>query len=161
MTKVIPASEGMKLVKGAHGYLVEVPESTSIGKNSHIYSGVRLGMNCRLGDAVTIEHGSRLGNKVTVGNDTEIQGNSIVMSDVIICSNCNLNGVVIAEDVFISNDVEIGPNTDVRKGVRIPSNWKIPADCIVNPGIDGFPVVIPKPQSFRCNVNGTISTGYR
>lgn len=123
------------------GRKMRVPESTIIGNECRINRDTSFGEMCVLGDNVRIK--SSLGNNVNIGDD------------------CDIQAKLIGDNVRIGTGVSIQHDVVVRPGVIIPDNWLIPYGCVVNPGIGGLPVVVTPAPSFRCNINGQLSTGGR
>jgi UDP-3-O-[3-hydroxymyristoyl] glucosamine N-acyltransferase len=110
----------------------------------------QFGENCEIGKNVYIGHHVVVGNHVKIGDHTHIHSNAIIHDHVLIGSNCVIHsGVVIGTDgfgyerdldgtsfkiphiggVIIEDDVEIGSNSCVARGVLsntvISKNTKI------------------------------------
>lgn len=154
------AKEGTKTVDTSWGGKLTVPASTVVGKKFNTKSSlVIVGEDCvfgdyvsldahEVGDSVRIDYGSSVDEYCTIGNNVTIGSNTMVGK------RCQ-----IERSVVIGNDVHVGQSVTVQPGVIIPDNWIIPNGAIVNPGKDGFPVVIVPVPDFSCNVSGRISVG--
>ncbi|BCD68030.1 UDP-3-O-(3-hydroxymyristoyl)glucosamine N-acyltransferase [Nitratiruptor sp. YY09-18] len=109
-----------------------------IGKNTTIAQNVYIGYDTHIGDNVTIMPGCFIGDNVTIGNNTLIYPNVTIYRDCKIGKNCIIHaGTVIGSDgygfahtkdgrhikiyqngnVVIEDDVEIGANCTVDRGV--------------------------------------------
>ena len=131
----------------------QVPESVTFGKDFRGAIRAHIAASCQFGDRVSLGFCHiRIGEHVVVGNDVLIEASAIA-DRVTIGNNCNIGErSVLEDDVRIGDNVTIGRGVKLKNGVIVPSYWEIPYGYIVNPGLNGSPVLIaPQPQ-FRCNV---------
>jgi UDP-3-O-[3-hydroxymyristoyl] glucosamine N-acyltransferase len=153
LTETATPKAGMKIVTLSKGVEREVPESTMIGEGCW-FGSRQIGEHCVIGDGASF--GGKLGNNVTIGNDSDI-GSIDIPDDTRIGSRVLMSGRIrLPAGITIGNDVVIRGDIEIRPGVTtIPTGWSICYDSTVNPGPDGFPVVIVAPPQFRCNVTAS------
>lgn len=158
----VAAKKGMRIVT-RNGNAVQVSETTEVSETTRFSWELYeiSGQHCKFGDNTRISTES-FGDSVIVGADTVIDERVEVGNSVQIGTGCLIHGnAVVGSEVTIGNNVTIGGGARIKRGVYIPDDWEIPGGLTVNPGPDGFPMVMPSPpQSFRCNVQGTLRTHY-
>lgn len=113
-----------------------------IGKNCLIHANVSIGDNCIIGDNVIIHAGTRIGGdgfyykKRETGYDKlKSVGNVIIENDVEIGANCTIDrgvtaSTIIGEGTKIDNLVQIGHDTIIGKKCLFASQVGI-AGCVV------------------------------
>lgn len=153
MAKTATPKEGMKIVSLGQGMDREVPESLQLGEDCWFYPGEVIGENCVLGNDVSFR--GRLGNNVRIGNHVNLERVDIPDNTTIGSNVAIAGGVKLPTGITIGNNVVLIGEIEVRPGVNIPDNWAIHCACTVNPGPDGFPVVIVAPPRFHCNVTAS------
>ena len=114
-----------------------VATDAELGEGVSVGAGAVIGAGCRLEEGVVIGPNCTLGEGVTIGAGTQLVANVVVMDGVRIGRNCLIHpGAVIGSDGFglardgerwekvpqlgsvvIEDDVEIGANTTVDRGV--------------------------------------------
>ncbi|MFZ1258664.1 MAG: DapH/DapD/GlmU-related protein [Candidatus Saccharimonas sp.] len=151
MTRKKVVKPGYKLVKITGGYLVEVPEDLEVGEELTLswHGTLFAGKNCKLGNNVRLDYVDKLGDNVAIGDETSISGSKIG-SNVTVGAGCTIQASEL-RDVTIGDNVVIKTGVQIQPGVAIPDNWHITSGCVVNPGIDGAPVVIPPKPECRCS----------
>lgn len=124
-----------------------------LGKNVTFYNNVilwgpgtiKFGDNCAVGDNVII-YSSKDGG-ISIGNDTLIAANSyLIDSDHSFLKNklIRLQPMNI-KPISIGNDVWIGANTTILKGLTIGDGAIVGANSLVNRSVDSFTVVAGVP----------------
>ena len=115
----------------------------SIGKNCHIFPNVVIGDRTQIGDNVTIQSGTVLGGdafyyrKLDGNFDKLISvGNVIIENNVEIGCNCTIDrgvtdSTIIGEGSILDNQIQIGHDTIIGKKVLIASQVGIAGCCIV------------------------------
>ena len=115
----------------------------SIGKNCHIFPNVVIGDRTQIGDNVIIQSGTVLGGdafyyrKLDGNFDSLISvGNVIIENNVEIGCNCTIDrgvtdSTIIGEGSILDNQIQIGHDTIIGKKVLIASQVGIAGCCIV------------------------------
>lgn len=115
----------------------------SIGKNCHIFPNVVIGDQTEIGDNVIIQSGTVLGGdafyyrKLDGNFDKLISvGNVIIENNVEIGCNCTIDrgvtdSTIIGEGSVLDNQIQIGHDTVIGKKVLIASQVGIAGCCIV------------------------------
>lgn len=157
MTKPAKNASATKVVETYQGGKLTVPASTTIGgifaTNSSL---IVIGKNCTFGantyiDAREIGEGCTFEDEIVVRKDCSIGNHVTIGSNSYIAEQCR-----IADNVTIGERTHLEPEIFVQPGVIIPDDWRIPRGAIVNPGLNGFPVVImPATPALRCNVTAS------
>ena len=122
---------------------VVLGNDVSIGKNCHIFPNVVIGDCTQIGDNVTIQSGTVLGGdafyyrKLDGNFDKLISvGNVIIENNVEIGCNCTIDrgvtdSTIIGEGSILDNQIQIGHDTIIGKKVLIASQVGIAGCCIV------------------------------
>ena len=122
---------------------VVLGNDVSIGKNCHIFPNVVIGDRTQIGDNVTIQSGTVLGGdafyyrKLDGNFDKLISvGNVIIENNVEIGCNCTIDrgvtdSTIIGEGSILDNQIQIGHDTIIGKKVLIASQVGIAGCCIV------------------------------
>lgn len=122
---------------------VVLGNDVSIGKNCHIFPNVVIGDCTQIGDNVTIQSGTVLGGdafyyrKLDGNFDKLISvGNVIIENNVEIGCNCTIDrgvtdSTIIGEGSVLDNQIQIGHDTIIGKKVLIASQVGIAGCCIV------------------------------
>ena len=118
-----------------------VSESARIGNNVNIFPGAFIGENAVIGDNCDIHPGVHIGDGTTLGHDVTVYANTVIYFDVEIGNRVIIHaGAVIGADGFgyrfrngkfdkipqlgtvqIQDDVEIGANTTIDRGMIGPT----------------------------------------
>lgn len=113
---------------------------TKIGKNTHIQPGVFIGKNVVIGDNCLIHSNVSINSDCTLGNNVIIQSNTVLSSDAFYYKKRpeGYDRLLSGGNLIIENDVEIGANCTIDKGVsgstRIGTGSKV--DNLVQIGHD-------------------------
>ena len=122
---------------------VVLGNDVSIGKNCHIFPNVVIGDCTQIGDNVTIQSGTVLGGdafyyrKLDGNFDRLISvGNVIIENNVEIGCNCTIDrgvtdSTIIGEGSVLDNQIQIGHDTVIGKKVLIASLVGIAGCCII------------------------------
>ena len=122
---------------------VVLGNDVSIGKNCHIFPNVVIGDRTQIGDNVIIQSGTVLGGdafyyrKLDGNFDRLISvGNVIIENNVEIGCNCTIDrgvtdSTIIGEGSILDNQIQIGHDTIIGKKVLIASQVGIAGCCIV------------------------------
>lgn len=153
MANGIKLKAGYKFINPDKPEKGQVPESVTFGVEFEGAIHASIGPGCDFGDYVSLNWSSIvIGDDVRVGNYVVLKARN-VGDCVTIGDNCVFESdVVIESGVAIGSNVYLASRVKVKSGVVIPDHWEIPFGCIVNPGPNGFPVVIPPYPQFHCNV---------
>lgn len=121
---------------------VFVGNNVKIGKNCLIHANVSIGDNCIVGDNVIIHSGTRIGGdgfyykKRETGFDKlKSVGNVVIENDVEIGANCTIDrgvtaSTIIGEGTKIDNLIQIGHDTIIGKKCLFASQVGV-AGCVV------------------------------
>lgn len=120
-----------------------------IGNNVTFYNNViiwgpgtiKIGNNCAIGDNTIIY--ASVGGGVTIGNDTLIAANTYIIDQD---HSFSKNELIRKQEmktapIIIGNDVWIGTNTAILKGVTIGDGAVIGANSLVNKNVSSMVVV--------------------
>ncbi|MDM8160292.1 acyltransferase [Labilibaculum sp. K2S] len=79
-----------------------------------------------------------------IGDNTYVWQYSVILSDAVIGSNCNINF-----NVFIENDVVIGDDVTVKPGVQIWDGIKIGNKVFIGPNVTFTNDIVPRSKVYR------------
>lgn len=134
----IEVGEGTKIHPSA-----VIGNEVKIGKNCHIFPNVVIGDRTEIGDNVIIQSGTVLGGdafyyrKLNGNFDRLISvGNVVVENNVEIGNNCTIDrgvtdSTVIGEGSVLDNQIQIGHDTVIGKRCLIASQTGIAGCCII------------------------------
>lgn len=153
MTNGMNPKPGYKFINPDRQDEGQVLESVMFGTEFKGAHDAVIGEECTFGNYVNLNYGHIcIGDHVVVGSSVRLEakevGNRVTIGDMCIIGD----GCEIEDDAAIGNHVTLHQGVKVKQGVVIPDHWEIPYHCIVNPGPNGTPVVIPPYPQFHCNV---------
>ncbi|MCD0486866.1 acyltransferase [Pedobacter sp. MC2016-14] len=156
---------GLKINEGTYlgNITCEWPKNVKIGANCTIQDKV----DFRIGEPFSESNYIAIGDRVFIGRHCEFNASTriIVGNDCKIASNTTFvdsgHGILksarineqelIAEDIIVGNDVWIGTNCVILKGVRIGDGCVIAAGAVVNKSIPDYQVWGGVPAKFLKN----------
>ncbi|HRY82205.1 MAG TPA: acyltransferase [Candidatus Moranbacteria bacterium] len=129
-----------------HGGNIEIGDYCYVGRNTYIWSG----LNIKIGNRVLISHNCNIFDNDTHPLDAEkrhVQFKNIINQGQ--PKNINLND----KAVVIKNDVLIGANAIVLKGVTIGEGAVVAAGSVVAKDVEPYTVVAGNPAKFIKKIN--------
>lgn len=126
-----------------HGGKIKIGNHCFLGDNSRIWSSV----NVTIGDRVLISHNVNIHDNNSHSFDSNIRHQEFLS---IIKYHTLLVGVEIGEsEIIIGNDVWIGFNATILKGVTIGDGAIIGANTIITKNVEPYTVVVGNPHKVR------------
>ncbi|OAV43740.1 DapH/DapD/GlmU-related protein [Lewinella sp. 4G2] len=95
----------------------EIGEGTVFGPGAAAGAGVRVGANCHIGPNAVLLEGVHLGDGVTIGANTVVGGEAFYFKK----TTAGYHPWRSGGTVIIGNDVTIGPNCNISRGVSSPT----------------------------------------
>ena len=139
---------GMLLVFG-YGGKIEIGKNCYIGENSKIWSGEHI----VIGDNVLISHGVNVMDTNAHEIDHKLRADGYIGS--LKYGTEYLKGRVETKSIFIDDDVWVGFNSIIMKGVSIGKGAIIASGSVVTKNVDAFTMVGGNPSRVLKDLNST------